>query len=251
VPLVCLPVQRNQNAEPLCQRIPGDGIDRAPSDLLLEMVNPVTLHVALTVQQELQAHPDESDRLRKQQVERARYEAELAQRRSVRVDRIIGSSLTHSNEQRREQDRQRFNDEQRAEIMALAQDFPRLWRDPNTEHRDRKRMIRLLVEDVTMLRGEHITLHIRFRGGVHKTVTLPNPLRAWESWMTDAEVVGRIDQLLNTKTFCLKIATICPSENRLSFIQHNSPASDFAEDSLSSCSYWVAAHQRCHLAPCS
>jgi len=68
-------------------------------------------------------------------------------------------------------------------------------------------MIRLLVEDVTMLRGENITLHIRFRGGAHQTVTLPNPLRAWESWMTDAEVVSRIDQLLNTKTFA-EIAAI-------------------------------------------
>ena len=213
-----------ENAEPVCQRIPGADVDRVLSDLLLEMVNPITLDVALTVQQELQSRLDESDRLRKQQVERARYEAELAQRRYLRVDpdnRLVADSLEadwnqklrtlaevqQEYEQRREQDRQRFNAEQRAEIMALAQDFPRLWRDPNTEHRDRKRMIRLLVEDVTMLRGEHITLHIRFRGGAHKTVTLPNPLRAWESWMTDAEVVGRIDQLLNTKTFA-EIAAI-------------------------------------------
>jgi DNA invertase Pin-like site-specific DNA recombinase len=213
-----------ENAEPLCQRIPGADIDRVLSDLLVEMVNPITLDVTLTVQQELQARLDESDRLRKQQVERARYEAELAQRRYLRVDpdnRLVADSLEadwnqklrtlaevqQEYEQRREQDRQRFNDEQRAEIMALAQDFPRLWRDPNTEHRDRKRMIRLLVEDVTMLRGEHITLHVRFRGGAHKTVTLPNPLRAWESWMTDAEVVSRIDQLLDTKTFS-EIASI-------------------------------------------
>jgi hypothetical protein len=104
-------------------------------------------------------------------------------------------------EQRREQDRQVFNEEQRAAIMALAQDFPRLWRDPATEDRDRKRMIRLLVEDVTMLRGEQITLHVRFRGGAARTVTLPSPLRSWEGWMTDAEVVGKIDQLLNTQTF--------------------------------------------------
>ncbi len=62
-------------------------------------------------------------------------------------------------------------------------------------------MIRLLVEDVTMTRGEQITLHLRFRGGAQRTVTLPNPLRSWEGWMTDAEVVGRIDHLLNRQTF--------------------------------------------------
>ena len=62
-------------------------------------------------------------------------------------------------------------------------------------------MIRLLVEDVTMLRGEQITLHVRFRGGAARTVTLPNPLRSWEGWMTDVEVVSKIDQGLNTQTF--------------------------------------------------
>jgi hypothetical protein len=207
-----------ENAEPLCQRIPGAEIDRVLSDMLLELVNPVTLDVALTVQQELQARLDESDRLRQQHVERARYEAELAQRRYMRVDpenRLVADTLEadwnhklravneaqQEYEHCRNQDRQTFNEEQRAAILALAQDFPRLWRDPATEDRDRKRMIRLLVEDVTMTRGEQITLHLRFRGGAKRTVTLPNPLRSWEGWMTDAEVVGRIDQLLNTQTF--------------------------------------------------
>jgi len=59
-----------ENAEPLCQRIPGADIDRVVGDILLELVNPVTLEIALTVQQELQARLDESDRLRRQHVER-------------------------------------------------------------------------------------------------------------------------------------------------------------------------------------
>jgi DNA invertase Pin-like site-specific DNA recombinase len=207
-----------ENAEPLCQRIPGADIDRVVGDILLELVNPVTLEIALTVQQELQARLDESDRLRRQHVERARYEAEIAQRRYMRVDpenRLVADSLEadwnqklraladaqQEYEQRREQDRRLFNDEQRSAIFALAQDFPRLWKDPATEDRDRKRMIRLLVEDVTMTRGEQIRLHFRFRGGATKTVALPNPLKIWETWMTDSEVVSRIERLLDTHTF--------------------------------------------------
>jgi DNA invertase Pin-like site-specific DNA recombinase len=214
-----------ENAEAICQHIPGVQIDRVVSDMLLELMNPVTLDVALTVQQELQRHLDESDRLRKQQVERARYEAELAQRRYMLVDpgnRLVADTLEadwnhklrafteaqREYEHRCEQDRQVFNEEQRASILALAQDFPRLWRDPAIEDRDRKRMIRLLIEDVTMIRGEQITLHLRFRGGADKTVTLPNPLRSWESWMTDSEVVGKIDELLNTQTFGEIAATL-------------------------------------------
>jgi DNA invertase Pin-like site-specific DNA recombinase len=214
-----------ENAEPLCQRIPGAEIDRVLGDLMLELVNPVTLDVALTVQQELQARLDEADHLRRQQVERARYEAELAQHRYMRVDpenRLVADTLeadwnhklrTLSEAQqeydhRREQDRHVFDEEQRASILALAQDFPRLWRDPATDDRDRKRMIRLLVEDVTMIRGQQITLHLRFRGGAERSISLPNPLRSWEGWMTDAEVVSRIDQLLNTHTFDEIAATL-------------------------------------------
>jgi DNA invertase Pin-like site-specific DNA recombinase len=214
-----------ENAEPLCQRIPGVEIDRVLSDMLLEMMNPVTLEVALTVQQELQTRLEDSDRLRRQQVERARYEAELAQRRFMRVDpenRLVADSLEadwnqklrmmteaqQEYESRREHDRRVFNEEQRAAVLALVQDFPRLWKDPAIEDRDRKRIVRLLLEDVTMIRGEQITLHLRFRGGTDKTVTLPNPLRSWEGWMTDQEVVGRIDRLLDTQTFDEIAATL-------------------------------------------
>src|SRR5215471_3211047 len=214
-----------ENAETLCQRIPGADVDRVVGDMLLELINPATLDIALTVQQQLQARLDESDRLRKQYVERARYEAELAQRRYMRVDpenRLVADSLEadwneklrafgeaqKEYEQRREQDRRILADAQRSAILALAEDLPRLWKDPEIEDRDRKRMIRLLIEDVTMIRGEQIRLHLRFRGGACKSVTLPNPLRAWEIGVTDAEVVKRIDHLLATMTFGTIAATL-------------------------------------------
>jgi DNA invertase Pin-like site-specific DNA recombinase len=207
-----------ENAEPVCQRIPGQELDQTVSHLLLELVNPVTLDVALAVQQELQARMEEADHLRKQQVERARYEAELAQRRYLRVDpdnRLVADSLEadwndklralaeaqQEYERRREQDRRIFTEEQRESILALATDFPRLWRDPNTPDRERKRMVRLLIEDATLLRGQSITLHLRFRGGANRTLVVSQPLRAWELRMTSPEVVAEIDRLLNEHTY--------------------------------------------------
>lgn len=208
-----------ENAEPICLRVPGQEVDQAVSDLLLELVNPLTLEVALAVQEELQSRLEEADRLRRQQVERARYEAELAQRRYLRVDpenRLVADSLEadwnaklralaetqQDYEHRREQDRRVFSEEQRQAILALATDFPRLWRDPNTPDRERKRMVRLLIEDVTMFRGsKQIELHLRLRGGADHTLTLPNPLRAGELRMTGSEVVAEIDKLLNEHTY--------------------------------------------------
>ena len=75
-----------EHGEPLCQQIHGGELDAAIGRLLVDMVTPVTLQVALAVQKELESRSGESDRLRLQAVERARYEAELARRRYMRVD---------------------------------------------------------------------------------------------------------------------------------------------------------------------
>ena len=74
-----------------------------------------------------------------------------------------------------------LTDEQRSAILALASDFPRLWNDPGTTDRDRKRMVRLLLEDVTLNRDEQISLQIRFKGGACRTLHLPLPLCAGSS----------------------------------------------------------------------
>jgi hypothetical protein len=64
-------------------------------------------------------------------------------------------------------------------------------------NRDRKKMVRLLIEDVTLLKDTKVTCHIRFKGGACKTLNLPLPQSAWEQRTTPPEVVTAIDQLLN------------------------------------------------------
>src|SRR5487761_1543461 len=150
-------------AEPICQRVVGRELDLAVGELLVESVTPLALEVTLAVQDELNARAEDVDRLRRQQVERARYDAELAQRRYLRVDpdnRLVADSLeadwnhklrAHAAAQE-DYERQRaaegllLDEAKRAEILALATDFPRLWRDPQTHNRDRKRIDRLLDE---------------------------------------------------------------------------------------------------------
>jgi hypothetical protein len=207
-----------EHAEPICQHLPGANIDEAVGNILLEAITPMTLEVALSVQQELQSRLEEADRLRQQQVERSRYEAELARRRYLRVDpdnRLVADSLEADwnaklkmlaeaqelCDRQCEQDRKVVNDQQRAAILALASSFPQLWRDPATPDRERKRMVRLLLEDVTLIRGESITLHLRFKGGAHRTLQLPLPLRSWEQRQTNKQAVAEIDRLLDLHTY--------------------------------------------------
>src|SRR5215471_3642937 len=69
-----------------CQRILGAGLDRALSDLLVAQLTPLAIETTMQVYEELHQRAKEAERLRAQQVERARYAAELAQRRFLRVD---------------------------------------------------------------------------------------------------------------------------------------------------------------------
>ena len=95
-----------------------------------------------------------------------------------------------------------LDEAQRARIRALAADLPALWSDPATPMRERKRLIRLLVTDVTLLYAdEHITAHVRLPGGACHSLTLPRPLRAWEAHTTPPATVAMIDELLADHTF--------------------------------------------------
>ncbi|MDP2949663.1 MAG: recombinase family protein [Chloroflexota bacterium] len=206
-----------QHGQPLCQSIPGRTLDKAIGELLVEAVTPIAIEVTLAVQEELNARAQEVDRLRRQQVERARYEADLAQRRYMRVDpdnRLVADSLEADwnqklralaeaqaeYERQCQADRRLLDEEQRAQVLALATDFPRLWQDPGTPDRERKRMARLILEDVTLLKREEITAHIRFRGGATRTLVLPIPLPSPYARRTAQVVVQEIDRLLDGYT---------------------------------------------------
>jgi hypothetical protein len=206
-----------QRGERICQSLRGASIDRAIGKLLVESVNPMALEVTLAVQQEVQARFQEADVFRKQRVVRAEYEVGLARRRFMRVDpdhRLVASSLEaewneklraleeaqREYDQQRDKDRTMLNEETRSRILALASDFPEVWRDPNTSDRDRKRMLRLLIEDVTLVKGNEITASVRFRGGATKVLTLPLPLPAWKLRETSPQVLSEINRLLNDYT---------------------------------------------------
>ena len=173
------------------RRSRGASVDEASSKLVVEVMSPVALEVALAVHDELEQRFDQADRVRKEQVERARYEAEAARRRYLRVDphnRLVADALeTDWNdklraltaaqddyERRRSQDTAVLGPEQRERIAALATDFPAIRSATGTSYRDRKRMLRLLIEDVTLVKGqEAIAVHVRFRGGGTRSVSLP------------------------------------------------------------------------------
>jgi len=207
-------VEQGEWGSPRCQYVTGDEIDEAVGKLLMESVTPLTLEVALNVQKELQQRFEEADRIRRQQVERAQYEVNLARRRYMQVDPdnrlVVGTLEAQWNEKlcalekaKEEYDRLCREDrvvmdkKKEKEILALATDFPRLWQNPNVSDRQRKRMVRLLIEDVTLLVGKDIAVHVRFKGGTTKTLSVPKPKTGAEIRRTKPEIIEEIDRLLD------------------------------------------------------
>jgi DNA invertase Pin-like site-specific DNA recombinase len=203
-----------RRAEKVCQSVPGRAVDQAISELLLDLMQPMTLQVAIAVQQEVEARVTETDTLRRKHVERAQYEAELARRRFMKVDpdnRLVAHTLEaewnnklrslaeaqEQYEQQTQKQRMLIDSQTKEQLLSLAADFPRVWNDPSVEPRERKRILRLLVEDVTLINGEMIQVHVRLRGGATRSLVVAKPLPIAQIRKTKADVVAEIDRLLD------------------------------------------------------
>ena len=213
------------NARPACTLIPGSTLDEQAGQLLLATLTPLAVEAALQVSAELEQRAGDADALRAAHVERARYHADLARRRYLAVDpanrlvadtleadwntalRAVSDAQAAYDKARAEHDGQ-LTDAQKARISRLATDLPGIWNDPATPMRERKRIARLLLTDVTVTRtAGTITAHVRLAGGQDRTLTLPVPPPAWKLRQTPDATIAEIDRLLSEHT-CAEIAAI-------------------------------------------
>jgi hypothetical protein len=102
-------------------------------------------------------------------------------------------------EKKRMTNKYNLNEHERKELIALVSDFPQLWNNPKTSYKDKKRIIRYLIEDVTITRASNktILIQIRFKGGASKTLNIPAPKPATELFKTSKIIIDKIDNLLN------------------------------------------------------
>jgi DNA invertase Pin-like site-specific DNA recombinase len=207
-----------ENARRICAEIPGAGLDQATGQLLIDTLTPLAVEAALTVTAELEHRAAEADALRAAHIERARYHADLARRRYLAVDpanRLVASTLEAdwntalralndaqaAYDKAREQHAGTLTPAQKDRIAQLVTDLPAIWNDPATPMRERKRIARLLLTDVTLTRTTGtITAHVRLRGGQHHTLTLPMPKTGPEARRTPPEIIAAIDELLDHHT---------------------------------------------------
>ena len=95
-------------------------------------------------------------------------------------------------------DKTQLDKQCREKILSLAKNFPKVWNAPGTTDQQRKRMVRLIIEDVTMERtGKNVDLRIRLKGGATHQMKVSVPLSAWQARKTKPEIIEEIDKLID------------------------------------------------------
>jgi len=192
-----------------------DLLDAAVAEEVLKALQPAEIELALAALQELESRDRDISRQWQMRLERAEYEAALAERRYQEVDpsqRLVAGTLERRwndallevedlKEQAAEFQRQQarvITEEQKAKVLALATDLPRLWHASTTQAKDRKRMLRLLIKDITvekLLRPKQLLVHIRWQGGACSDVCVQLPPNIADRVRYPAAVVDRVRQL--------------------------------------------------------
>jgi DNA invertase Pin-like site-specific DNA recombinase len=200
-----------------CQSIAGAPIDEAVGSLVAEEMTPAAVELAIEIRREVETRCEEADQLRCRAIERAQIEADLAQRRFMLVDpsnRLVADTLEREwneklralaetreeRERARQQDHVVLDEAVRQRLVAMTTDFRKLWDDPDTANRERKRLLAYIIEDATLIKipAEGITkIHVRFKGGRTKMLAARNPKSSAQQIKTQPEVVHLVDQLLD------------------------------------------------------
>ena len=226
----CNWLRREGQATKNCLNFRCDLLDPVVTEEVLKALQPAELELALAAVQELERRDEAIMHQWQMRLQRAEYEAALAERRYQEVDpsnRLVAGTLERRwndtlvqleelKKQAAEFQRQEAHvatPEQREKILALARDLPRVWHAPTTQSKDRKRMLRLLIKDITVEKSpqqKQLLIHIRWQGGTSSDLPvqlLPNMadrmrypaalvdrVRELAQSLSDAQIVHHLNQ---------------------------------------------------------
>jgi DNA invertase Pin-like site-specific DNA recombinase len=197
----------------VCQSVPANNVDAAVAGLILQLMTPQALEMTLAIQSELDRRLADCEQHHQLRITRARYESDLARRRFMLVDpanRLVAAGLEAEWNARlcelgvAEEELARFHAEaeqqlsieMRERVLALCRDLPQLWANPAVIDRERKEILALLIEDVTLLGGQtEIRAQVRLRGSACHSLTIARSASTRCKRAT-LELVTRIDRLL-------------------------------------------------------
>ncbi len=198
-------------------RVGGAGVDAAVTAAFLAALQPAALQACLAAAEQLEHGHDAALEQYRRQVEQARYNAARAERRYAAVDpdnRLVARGLETAWEKaltglaaaeteltRRQQARPKtLSDAERAAVLALGDDLGAVWDAASTTDKDRKQLLRTLIEDIaiTVHRDDdngHADLVVRWKGGALTELTVPVRPRTRQVLRTSEDTVELVRRL--------------------------------------------------------
>ena len=201
-----------------CSSVPAEPLDHAVSEKILSIMEPSELEISLKVMRSIH----DTNRLSEKQwllsIERAQYEADRAERQFMLADpenRLVVRSLESNwNQKLKElekakQDYALYNskkawipsEKEEQDILDLAQKIPEIWNAPTSTPKEKKRIIRILIDDVTVLaekRYPDFSIGIRFRSGKCEQLSLKKNLPYGDRRKHTDNTISKIRELAAT-----------------------------------------------------
>jgi len=88
-----------------------------------------------------------------------------------------------------------------SDIIKITEDFASIWSSQNVSFKDKKRMLRLLIEDVTIKNSDkNVIADIRFKAGTSKTLVIEKKLPICEVRKTRKDIVRQVDEMTENYT---------------------------------------------------
>jgi len=229
---VCAYEQVNYGTGGSCQHIAGPALDAYVTRQVLDAVAPAALEVSLAAAAQAEAERAMLDKLWRQRLERARYAADRARRQYQLAEpenRLVARQLETDWEaalaeaDRLQADYQRFTEElpktltaaERAAIQALASDLPRVWDAPSTTQADRKELLRILIEKITVAvagTSELVNVTITWAGGHQTTGQAVRPVARVDQLSYYPALLARADELAEAGCTTRQIADTLNAE---------------------------------------
>jgi len=198
-----------------CLNIGGVQIDKAIATAALEALAPAGIEAALLAAEQHEAEHDGALQQWRLQVERARYDAQRAERRYRAVEpenRLVARGLEAEWEQRlgeceqaetelqrRERQRPReLSTQERKAVLSLGTDLATVWHADTTTARDRKELLRTIVEEVIITAQRHthqVQLKLRWHGGAITELAFERPRTRQATIRTDEDTVELLRRL--------------------------------------------------------
>lgn len=210
------------HGEKRCQSLVGESLDKVIVDYTLKALKPSALEVSLRVAEEIESERENLLSHWEKQLERARYEVERAYRQYNAIEpenRLVARTLEKkweealSAEEKLKQDHTKFladqptalTKDEREAIRQLASDIPALWSASTTTSKERKEILRLLIDNIIVkVEGdtEKVEVEIHWSGGQKTQLHFARPVAKLEQLSYYDELIARVVNLRETgKTY--------------------------------------------------